>query len=230
MFGYFTCLGVGLRQTYVVQFIVALCLWRRMNTFERMKGQNRVIKSFHRTAIAWPGVGSCPERDLHCGAELLQRRRLWRRSHGRCHRAGVVLQVVVRSCLSRALQSAGLGESFGEQQPRDPLGFGNVPIWSRRHQGGEPAVGSGFQVWKCREITSDSTSTTDSSDFFDPQHLCLLDSGSNLQSKNYIENMHLWRSVRESLEFLPWMIWDGYGSEVGEGIWGNDNINIWEQF
>ena len=41
---------------------------------ERMKGQNGVIKSFHGTAIAWPGVGSCPERDLHCGAQLLLNR------------------------------------------------------------------------------------------------------------------------------------------------------------
>ena len=33
--------------------------------------------------------------------------------------------------------------------------------------------------------------------------------------------MQLWRSVRESLEFLLGMIWDGYGSEVEvEGIWG----------
>ena len=93
MFGYFTCLGVGLRQTHVVQFSAALCLWRRMNTFDRMKGQNRVIKSFHRTAIAWPGVGGCPERDLHCGAEFLQKRHPRRGSHGCCHSAGVVLEV-----------------------------------------------------------------------------------------------------------------------------------------
>ena len=45
--------------------------------------------------IGWPGLGSCPERDLHCRAELVQKR--WRRSHGRCHRAGVVLQVFDRS-------------------------------------------------------------------------------------------------------------------------------------
>ena len=46
--------------------------------------------------IGWLGVGSCPERDLHCGAELL--RKTWvRRSHVRCHRAGVVLQVFDRS-------------------------------------------------------------------------------------------------------------------------------------
>ena len=49
--------------------------------------------------IGWPGVGSCPERDLHCGAEFLQKRRLSRRCHGCCHRAGVVLQVFVRLTL-----------------------------------------------------------------------------------------------------------------------------------
>ena len=145
MFGYLKCLGVGLRQTHVVQFIVALCLWRRMNTFERMKGQNRVIKSFHRTAIAWPGVGSCPERDLHCGAEFLQKTQFARRWIGCCHRAGAVLQVLDRSCLSGALQSSGPGQSFGDQQPRDTLEFGNVRDWSRWHQGGEPGVGSGFR-------------------------------------------------------------------------------------
>ena len=63
-----------------------------------MKDRKRVIISFHRSAtvlwmIGWPGLGSCPEQDLHSGAELLQERPLGRRSHGRCHRAGVVLQV-----------------------------------------------------------------------------------------------------------------------------------------
>ena len=98
------------------------------------------VQPFH-WMIGWPGLSSCPERDLHCGAELL-RKILWR-SHGRCHRAGVVLQVFDRSCLSGALQSAGLGQSLGDQQPRDPLEFGNVPDWSRRHQGGEAWNGGG---------------------------------------------------------------------------------------
>ena len=77
--------------------------------------------------IGWPGVGGCPERDVHCGAELVQRRRQVRRSHGCCHRAGAVLQVLDRSCLSGALQSAGPGQSFGEQQPRDALECGILP-------------------------------------------------------------------------------------------------------
>ena len=47
--------------------------------------------------IGWPGVGSCPARDLHCGAELLQKRRHLGRCHGRCHRGGVLLQVFDRS-------------------------------------------------------------------------------------------------------------------------------------
>ena len=45
--------------------------------------------------IGWPGLGSCPERDPHCRAELLQKL-LFRRCHGRCHRSGVVLQVFDR--------------------------------------------------------------------------------------------------------------------------------------
>ena len=123
-----------------------------MNTFERMKGQNRVIKSFHRTAIAWPGVGSCPERDLHRRAELVRKRLPSRRSHGLCHRGGVVLQVFDRSCLSGALQSAGPGESFGDQQPRDPLEFARQQDWNQRHQGGEPGVGSGFRCRSARRL------------------------------------------------------------------------------
>ena len=58
-----------------------------------------------------------------------------------------MLQVLDRSCLSGALQSAGPGQSFGDQQPRDPLEFGIQLDRSQRHQGGEPGVGIRFQVW-----------------------------------------------------------------------------------
>ena len=120
--------------------------------------------------IGWPGVGSCPERDLHCGAQLLQKRLLWRCLHGRCHRGGVVLQVLDRSCLSGALQSAGPGQSFGDQPPRDALEFGQMRYWSRRHQGPEPGVGSGFRCRSVRRWTK-TLPAPDSSGFFDPQHL-----------------------------------------------------------
>ena len=42
--------------------------------------------------IGWPGLGSRAEKYLHCGAEPVQKTRLGR-CHGRCHRAGAVLQV-----------------------------------------------------------------------------------------------------------------------------------------
>ena len=64
---------------------------------QRSKTGHQIIPS-KRTIfwmIGWPGVGSCAERDLHCRAELLQT--VWRRCHGRYHRAGVVLQVFDRS-------------------------------------------------------------------------------------------------------------------------------------
>ena len=67
-----------------------------------------------------------------------------------CRRGAV--QVFDRSCLSGALQSAGPGQSFGDQQPRDALEFGKMRDSSRRHQGGEPGVRIRFQVWKCEEM------------------------------------------------------------------------------
>ena len=188
--GFLTCLGVAPNQKHVVQFIVPLCLWSRSNTSESMsrltKDEKKIIESFQSKCkrflwmIGWLGVGSCPERDLHCGAELLHKRRLWRRSHGCCHRAGVVLQVVVRSCLSGALQSPGPGESFGEQQPRDPLEFGIVRDWSRRHQGGEPGVWSGFRCGSAKRLAK-TLPAPDSSDFLDPQHLLFCGSTSSFR-------------------------------------------------
>ena len=96
--------GPPLNQKRVVQFIVALCLWRRSNTSESMYKDRNRIKQSHQIIpskctifwmIGWPGLGSCPERDVDCGAELVQKN--WRRLDGRCHRAGVVLQVFDRS-------------------------------------------------------------------------------------------------------------------------------------
>ena len=94
--------GPPLNRKRVVQFIVALCLSSRSNTSESTKDRKRIIKSFHRSAIGfwmigWPGLGSRAEKYLHCGAELVQKRRPLGRSNGRCHRGGVVLQVFDRS-------------------------------------------------------------------------------------------------------------------------------------
>ena len=60
----------------------------------------------------WPGVGSCPERDLHCGAEFLQKGRLSRRCPGCCHRAGVMLQVLDCSDMFLPLRSAAKCRSW----------------------------------------------------------------------------------------------------------------------
>ena len=137
--------------------------------------------------------------------------------------------VLTCSCLSGALQSAGPGQSFGEQQPRDPLEFGKMRDWSRRHQGGEPGVGSGFRrrsagslhkTRQVRRILQILQTFLIHSTYSSAIARSMLDSGWHLQSKSYIENMQIWRSVRECMKFLPWMIWDGYGSKVEEGIWG----------
>ena len=64
-----------------------------------------------------------------------------------------MLQVFDSSCLSGALHSAGPGQSFGDQQPRDPLEFGKMRDSSRRHQGGEPGVGSGFRRRSAGRLT-----------------------------------------------------------------------------
>ena len=169
--------------------------------WERMKKDHQIIPIEVQPVfwmIGWPGVGSCPERDLHCGAELLQKDRLSRRCHGCCHRAGVVLQVFDRSCLSGALQSAGPGESFGDQQPRDALEFGKVPDSSRRHQGGGAWCGDpGFRrrsagsLHKTRQVRRILQTFLIHSTYSSAvvAH-CLFDSGWHLQSKNYIENMH----------------------------------------
>ena len=147
-----------------------LSVWLKANGVIRVKSPKMATGWAPVSEKKRPGLGSCPERDLHFGAQLLQKRLLWRCSHGRCHRGGVVLQVLDRSCLSGALQSAGPGQSFGEQQPRDPLEFGIQLDRSQRHQGGEPGVGSGFRCGSARRL-SKTLPVPDSSGFFDPHHL-----------------------------------------------------------
>ena len=94
--------GPPLNQKRVVSVHCGSLLVKQVeHSSESTKDRKRVIKSFHWSAtafwmIGWPGVGSCPARDLHCRAELLQKS-LSGRFHGRCHRAGVVPQVFDRS-------------------------------------------------------------------------------------------------------------------------------------
>ena len=55
--------------------------------------------------------------------------------------------------LSGPLQSAGPGQRLGDQRPSDALESGIQQYWSRRHQGGEPGVGSGFRCRSARRWT-----------------------------------------------------------------------------
>ena len=117
----------------------------------RKRMKQRVIKSFHRSAtafwmIGWPGVGSCPARDLHCRAELLQKL-YFRRCHGCYHRAGVVLQVFDRSDSPERCKVQVLAKGLETNDHVTHLNLDGCEIEVEGIKVGEPGVGSGF---RCR--------------------------------------------------------------------------------
>ena len=163
--------------------------------WERMKKDHQIIPIEVQPFFGWfgwPGVGSCPARDLHCGAQLLQERRLSRRFHGCCHRAGVVLQVFDPASPERCKVQV-LTEALDTNSHVTHLNLEKCLIYAEGIQVGEPGMGSGFRrrssgsLHKTRQVRRIlPTFLIYSSIYSSAVARSMLDSGANLQSKDYL--------------------------------------------